>query len=346
MQKTIAALLGITTVALLGVCISQHRELQNLRKDAGTGASRAPVVAVTPALPQAPRPSPRMPDKERANYDRTISDLQSRLQSATAAPSASNAAAPSIAAPSGVSTNMAAQFAGIAKMIKNPAMKKMIRAQQQATLDTTHGSLFKGLTLSAADMDTFKELLLDKQMAMMDASLDMMEGGLTPEQLKEKTKQMKDITTGFDEKIKALLGDDGFALYKDYEDTQPERMQINFFKQALAEGDQIDASTEHNLIRAMYEERTNFPFTVNLGKQENTDPTLFTEDKIAKYLQEAGQLEQKCLTRASGMLSAAQVEQFKRSQEQQRAMQEMGLRMAAQMFGQGTAARTGDGGAR
>jgi len=46
------------------------------------------------------------------------------------------------------------------------------------------------------------------------------------------------------------------------------------------------------------------------------------------------QLHDKYLQSAATILSATQLEQFKKSLEQQRTMQAMGLKMAAQMFGQ------------
>ncbi len=44
------------------------------------------------------------------------------------------------------------------------------------------------------------------------------------------------------------------------------------------------------------------------------------------------------MAKAATILTPPQLEQFKANQKQQRAMQEMGMNMAAKMFGQGKAA--------
>ena len=58
----------------------------------------------------------------------------------------------------------------LSKMMKDPAMKQMLRQQQTAMVDMMYGPMFKELGLSAEDADKLKELLLDRQMNSLAAS--------------------------------------------------------------------------------------------------------------------------------------------------------------------------------
>jgi len=92
---------------------------------------------------------------------------------------------------------------------------------------------------------------------------------------------------------------------------------------------------EDKLIRAMHEERTNFQFSATgFGDKQLPDPSQFTPDRIAKLMDETAKLQDQYVTRAATILTPGQLEQFKANQKQQRAMQEMGMKMATKMFGQ------------
>jgi hypothetical protein len=53
---------------------------------------------------------------------------------------------------------------------------------------------------------------------------------------------------------------------------------------------------------------------------------------MAAYMNEVSLLQEKYLARARDILSEPQLEQFAASLKQQRAMKEMGMKMAIQMF--------------
>jgi hypothetical protein len=227
-----------------------------------------------------------------------------------------------------------APMAGLAKMMKNPGMKDMIRAQQKGQQDMMYGSLFKCLQIPEAELESFKSLLLDRQMALVDSSMDMMSGEATPEEKKAAAEKMKETTAAYDAKIKELLGDDNYAVYKSFEDTQAERMQVTLYKGSLSAGDQLTDEQEDSLIRAMHDERSNFKSTVpGFGDKQTADPSQFTPERIEQLLAENAKLQEQYVAKAAAILTPAQLEQFKANQKQQQAMQEMGMRMATKMFG-------------
>ena len=305
-KNVLITLLGAVTLVLLGLSVQQYRELQRLR-ESRAAASKPPAT---------PRRAPLAPAQTGTPLPRTLD----------AAP----VTGPQPAAP---------PLAGLAQMMKSPGMKEMIRAQQKAMLENSYGSLFAYLKLPDEGVERLKQLLTEKQMAALDAGLEMMDGSATPEQRAEQGKKMQEFTSRFDKDIEKLLGPERYAVYKEYEETQPERMQVSFFKQALSADEPLTDQQEHDLIRAMYEERTKFPFTAGFDEKQGLNPAGFNEEAIAKHLQELASLQDKYLARASNVLTAAQLKQFSSNQEEQRTMQEMGLKMAAQMFGASTNAQ-------
>src|SRR5580704_6510791 len=105
-------------------------------------------------------------------------------------------------APAGGTTN--SPLAGFAEMMKSPQMKEMMRAQQKMAIDGMYGSLSKYLNLSTNDMAALKELLLQRQMALMDAGMSMMSGsGADPKQAAANAQSVK---ADYDKQIQDLLG--------------------------------------------------------------------------------------------------------------------------------------------
>ncbi len=243
-------------------------------------------------------------------------------------------AAPAPAAPPARPSLMA----GLAEMIKSPEMKNILRSQMKMTLDTQYGSLFKYLNLPPEQMDAMKEILLDRQMAMMDAGMNLMSPGTNGAGRAEMAQRVKELNEGYNQKFAQLLGEEQYGVFRQYEDTQPERTQVQMLKQTMGGAEGLTEQQEHDLIRAMYEERQTMTTAGAFPDQSNPDPATFTEQGMQKALDQLGTLQDRYAIRAAEILNPAQMERFKSHQTQQRAMQQMGIKMAAQLFGQPGAA--------
>ncbi len=319
MQKTaIILLLGITTVSLLGLCLVQRQQIQRL--SANRASIEPSVEAETTAQHKQPS-SVAQKSKEEAGspVPQTVAEVKEM---------------PAETKVETVATNES-PMAEIAKIMKNPGMKEMIRAQQKGQMELMYGSLFKCLQLSDTELETLKGVLLDKQMALVDISMDLMNKSATPEERKAAETRMKELTAEYDTQLKALLGDDNYTVYQSFEATQAERMQVSMFKGSLNAGDQMTDEQEDNLVRAMHDARNNFQSSApGFGDKPNADPDQFTPEKIAKLLEDSAKLQEQYVARAAAILTPSQLELFKANQKQQLAMQEMGMKMAAKMFGQ------------
>ncbi|MEM7393152.1 MAG: hypothetical protein AAF492_12475 [Verrucomicrobiota bacterium] len=323
---------NIVVMVLAGVALAgwgfgfvQKAEVKKLNDELAL-FEKKPAESNTEAPSPAPAPADSTPAPDRLakkEYEERIQDLEIELAAARDELNTAKQAPP--AGPS------APPMAELAKMVKNPAMKDMIRVQQKGAIDMMHADLYRYLELPEEDLEAFKKLLLDKQLAVLDLSMDMIDGELSVDEKKSLGAKIRAIEEDHQAIIKEFLGDEDYAVYKEFGDTQPERMQVAMFKGALSEP--MTEDQEHRLIRAMYEERTQNPLSVNYSDQTNLDPNNFSDDAIKKYFDEYAVLEKRYEARAAEILSETQHKQFLNNLQQHRAMQEMGIKMASQMFG-------------
>ena len=305
MNKNLWLVAGLVVLGgMLVMIVQQRTEIAELQQRVARLTVR-PVVVAKPVIPKPPKREPMwMP-----------------------VPKALEPVAAPVSPSSGTTNN---PFAGLASMMKDPAMKEMIRAQQKTSLDMTYGSLIKNLNLTADQTATFNTLLLDRQMASVDAGFAMMNGSAT--ERKQALEETKAVKAEYDQKIQDLLGPADYQAFQQYEQTLGERMQVQMFKGALSGELALTDQQESGLIAALVEERTAFPATA-LMNTKTPDPSQLTEQNVAEALKQLEQLQQRSADRAAGILTPAQLEQFTKWQQQWSAMQTMGLKMASQMFG-------------
>ena len=309
-QNALLVVLVVAVAALAVVVVRQRSEIADLNKlrrlsrrpNTSSAAEPPAPVATQEEAPPAAEPAP------------------------ASAPSATG------------STNAAGNFmSGLAGMMKNPQMKEMVRSQQKMMLERQFGSLFKYLsTRPQAQLDALKQLLEDRQMALVDSGVAMM-GGSTEER-KKAMEEVKTVKAEYDKKIEDLLGAQDYEVFKQYEATAGERMQVQMFKDALPADATLSDQQENDLILAMADERKALPASSLLNKGQNSDPSQITEESVAAALKQLEQLQKRYADRAAAILTPAQLEQFAKFQQQWSAMSVAGLKMAAQMFGNKTAA--------
>jgi len=242
-------------------------------------------------------------------------------------------AAPVPPLPSGGGTNN--PMSALAEMMKNPQMKEMMHAQQKVAIDGMYGSLSKYLNLSTNEMDSLKELLLQRQMALMDSGMSMM-GGSEADR-KQAAEDAKTLKTDYDKKIQDLLGTQDYPVFQDYEKTAADRMSVQMFKGSLPADATLTDEQEESLIAAMSEERKALPPT-SLMNSQSADPSQLTEERMAETLKQMQGLQQRNAQRAASILTPAQLDQFTKFQQQMNSMAAAGMKMAAQMFGNKSAA--------
>jgi cell division protein FtsB len=310
MKKNIWIVLSlIAVVALAAVVVKQNRQITQLKEQLASAAEKPKE----PAIPKPEKAVAEPPAESKPVETAPALPIPEQLPTAQ-----SNA---------GSTNNL---FSGFAKMMKDPAMKDMVRAQQKLMLDRQYGSLSKYLNLPADRLDALKGILSDRQAALMDSGMAMMGG--TEAERKQAVEDAKTIKSDYDKKIQDLLGTQNYPVFQDYEKTMSERMSVEMFKSSLSASDVLSDQQEDNLIALMYQGRKGMPALANMNNQ-NADPSQFTEESVAQMEKQMEQLQQRYADQAKTILTPAQLEQFTAWQKQFSTMQLAGLKMAAQMFG-------------
>ena len=120
-------------------------------------------------------------------------------------------------------------------MLANPEMQKLMAIQQKSGLDGHYSSLFKQLQLAPADLEKFKDLLVQKQSTVMDVMAAARAEGLTGRESRDQIRDLvQNAQAEVDSSIRSTLGDAAYAQYQNYEATQPQRNLVSQLEQRLS----------------------------------------------------------------------------------------------------------------
>jgi hypothetical protein len=227
----------------------------------------------------------------------------------------------------------------MSKFLDDPAMKKMVADQQRAMLDTMYGPLFKQLNLTPEQETAFKDLLAKQQAQAMELAGDLMSGDKA-----KREAAMKEITAQnqqTDDAIRNLLGESGYASYKDYQDTMSDRMAMQQFNQSLAgAGGALSDAQSQALLQILTEERRGTPwgagdnpFSSNPG--EAGLQAALSAEAANQFFEHQQQVNQRVLDRAATTLNAEQLEALRKHQENQLRMQKWAMEMGRRFMGGG-----------
>jgi hypothetical protein len=346
MQKALIGFLALTTAVLGALCILQARQVRETQ-DRAQAAESARAAEAEARQAQAMR----VGELERVNKQ-----LDQQVQKFTAvttmlrtneAQQSSNLAAMARQVQSLSGSQGAAAKAGEGKgggvfgkdmgkmlgsMMKDPAMREMLRDQQKAMIKMMYGGLFKELKMSPEEESRLKELLTDSQMANIEAAQGLF--GDSKDSPEESGKRIAEAKKQTDAKVKEMLGDERYTQYEDYQKSIGERMQVDQLKMKLA-GENLPLADQQTsqLLQIMKEEKTVIPPVIPTDNTQLPTKELFTAENIDKQLQWMDDYNKRVQARAAGVLSPEQFKQYQDWQEQQAAMQKMGMNMARQMFG-------------
>lgn len=225
----------------------------------------------------------------------------------------------------------------MSEMFKTPEMRDAVIQQNLAQMDLFYGKLYAKLQLEGADQQDFKKLLSDRMRAELEMSFQMMGGNVSPQESAAAVEELKKATTASDQKIRAFLSNDAdYQTYQKWEQTKADRMVLTMGASAFAgAGEPLTPAQEDQLVSAMFAARTQPSSVPDMTKPENLTPgnlnPQMTEKVLANYDAQAAQVA----AGAAAYLTPGQIEALKAMQKQQRAMQEMGLKMGASMMGGG-----------
>jgi hypothetical protein len=224
--------------------------------------------------------------------------------------------------------------AGFAKMMTNPKMRDMMKAQARMGIEMVYRDLYDLLDLKEPQRSKLEKLINEKATVGLEAGFEMLDGNKTAEDRKAAAAEVKSKVAELDQQIKDMLGKEDYENVNRYEDSTMERLQLKAFDGMLSSKNiPLDEPTEARLMDVMFKERERFPFASSYLDQRNADLTRFTPDNTARFNDEFAQMNDSIAKKAAGLLSEEQLGIFRQSQEQQTNMINMRLGMVAKMFG-------------
>jgi hypothetical protein len=353
MKTKLLAVATLTALILAAACIWQQRQLRSA--EAQLSRMHGELLAETQARVDQERRSKAFEQRQAGLSEQVmaLSGLVAQLRGAEAT-SASNSVRGVKPAKILKTEQGDAEEAGLfggkgfgamfSKMMKDPAMKEMMRSQQRTMVNKMYGPLFKDLNLSGEQKEKFMQLLLDQQMSSMDKADTFFDsdGKFDPAKIAEATKAQETQGT---EEIKALLGDDQFAYYQDYKKTMGDRMQLEQLK------DQLDGTKSalkdnqmKDLLLLIADERSKNPSLISEDSPTSAADLekMFSADGFEKQLQSQEEMNQRVIARAGPILNQEQLQAYADFQKQQLNMQRLGMTMAREMFGKKSNAGAGE----
>lgn len=343
MQKILIAVLAITTLALGILCAVQSKQLHATKERMSMG-ERARTTEVESQAAQ----SVRVMELERINkrleeqvqrFATVTTQLrtnEARQSTDIAALSERMRAAQKPGGAGGASEEEGIFGKGMGEMLENmmkdPAMREMMREQQKVAINMMYSGLFKDLKLSPDEKEKLKNILTDSQMKNIEGAQGMFgKKDGSPDETQKLFEEGKKQT---ETEIKALLGDERFAQYEDYQKNVGERMQVDQFKTQLA-GQNLALQDQQTsqLLQIMKDEKAATPPIIPTDNTQFPKKELFTADNLDKQMKWMEDYNRRVLDRAGQILTPEQLTQYRTFQEQQASMQKLGLKMASQMFG-------------
>ena len=227
---------------------------------------------------------------------------------------------------------------GVAKMFKDPEMKKVMRTQQSMGIRMMYGDLGKELGLSTAEADKLMELIADRQMdASEKAMASVDDAEKDPAKLEQAGKDAQQVVTDYEAKLKTMLGPEKLAKLNEYERTLGDRMAIQQYTGSFSSaGQPLDDTQRAGLLQLMKEERLKVPAgPLDPGSKDvaASMKAMQSGEAMEKSLETQRQLQQRVYARAHTVLTPDQMNAFAEAQKAQLQMQEMGIKMGKAMFG-------------
>jgi hypothetical protein len=341
-MKIVSFILAVATATLVAVCVIQAHKLGEQKTQL---ANAREEVAQHNADIEKLEAAQKHTRAQRDALLHQADILTAELQTVRATPPRIAAEAPA----SSQSTNQASgdvpaakdDGAGfgkmLSKMMQDPEMKKLMKAQQKVMVNQLYGPLAKKLAMTPEESDKFKDLIADNMASGAEKATSMFGGGDSTNRtaaIEAMTASQKD----FDDQMKSFLGDDRYAEYKSYQETVGERAQLNQFKQQNASGGNAlnDQQTEQ-LLALMKEEKQSAVSRGDSVFSDSKDPAKIQEmlagGQTDKLLQGQEEINQRVYDRARDVLTPDQLSSFGAFQTNQLQMMRMGMTMAKQMFG-------------
>jgi len=210
----------------------------------------------------------------------------------------------------------------IGALLRDPIYRKLQETTEWAKLDGRYAALFKALGLGSSQLTQFKNLLVEKQMAVTDAVGAARELGVTQDAHSQEFRQAI-LNAGdlVEKEIKTALGDAAYAQYQQYQQTQPERDVVNQLQRSLSyTPTPLTEDQVSQLIQILQQAAPE-----QLDKGNPTSTVVLMANGLTNFITPAYTVTDQALAAAQIALSPDQMQALRQIQSQQQAQRQMSL---------------------
>ncbi len=218
-------------------------------------------------------------------------------------------------------------------MFNSPAFRASMAADAKKDAEKEYADMIGHFNLSADEHDHFLALLTDRETSLDDVILKLMDPSLTVADRAALRQQQEDLKSASDAKVEEFLNNEGdYAYFKNYMDQKPDLTEVNALNTSLANTAQpLTQAQSDALVNLLYQERTNFKFTVDL-KSPSLNLSTISDAEIATHFQEEQQLQNQIAEKAAAILNPEQLTAFKRNQAQALQSDQTGFEVVHQLY--------------
>jgi hypothetical protein len=340
MRTLVVSVLAISAAALLAAGIVLARKHSSPKLE--VAALQAELQRQTNALVEA-EARQKQTEQQREQIAKLADELGSRLVAQQTSSATGNArgrsgsdvsdGAESTSAGASA-TNEGAGFAKmLAKMMQDPDTKKLIRQQQRIMLDQLYAPLMSKLNLNETETAQLKQVLEDNVVKITEQSSEIL-GGPAKDRA-ERLRALGEERKQSENDIQALLGEDRYSVYKDYEKTVGERAQLNTFRQQTSgTPNSISDEQAEQLLAVIKEEKQGMPSFPGQepGQEQAQMEVLKSPERLDAVLKAQETLNDRVQIRATQVLTPGQFQSFTNFQAQQLQTLRVSMSMARKMF--------------
>lgn len=219
----------------------------------------------------------------------------------------------------------------------DPNMRKLIRDQQKAGMGMIYKEFAKRAKLPTEQDDKLADLLADDVMDNIDRITEVLRDGKGPAEMEQVFASQE---TALQEKVKALLGPEGFTAYQDFTKNLASHLTAEQFKTKLGGDKDAKDTKAKQIYEAMQQETAQALTAAGLAVDYQTVPSLnfrnfASEAEAEKNLKLLDGIYEKVAARSSAFLSPDEVGKFAEFRTNAINANRMALTLNRKMMGPG-----------
>jgi hypothetical protein len=127
------------------------------------------------------------------------------------------------------------QFAAMQALMSKPEVQALLNLQQKAAIEQRYAALFKSLNLTAEQAGQLTSLLAERGNTRRDVAEAARTAGIDPRENPQAYRKLfADAQNELNNGIKAVIGEQGYAQYQNFEKTLPQRALVDSLQQRLS----------------------------------------------------------------------------------------------------------------